>query len=251
MAIRHVGTKRALGFLLVLALAPPPSFTHAEQQDFETTLELAKTATQLQQLLAEYPSETKRIIPKLEQLLISGLQTTKLKTQPGRLQGINVQKNRYSGDQKVRVEPVSSYPSVVFPPNSRMWLGRSMAPTFQHGALTEAESVGSVTLKQDPTFEVILEMWGDRIPPFVLDSTGGVRLTGVTEGDVSLGHGSLHRFTGEVALFGYKFFGDGAEADRLTFVLLQNLGYVYLRGNGRVITKEGREIKFGDKSVLW
>jgi hypothetical protein len=244
--------QRAIGLLAIVLVGALHTSIRGQEQDFKATLELAKTPRQLQQLLGQYPDETKRIVPVLEKLLIRDLEAVGLKTRAPRVAGITVQKNRYTGNQKVRVEPVSSgkLPSVLFPPNSRMWLASYMAPTFQHGELTEADSVGSVTLKHDQEFEVILEAWGDRVPPFVLDSTGGVRLTGLSERDVPLGHGSVHRFVGNVALFGHTFMGDGSEADRLTFVLLRNLGYRYLRGNGRVLTKEGREMKVGDNAGL-
>jgi len=49
--------------------------------------------------------------------------------------------------------------------------------------------------------------------------------------------------SGYLATRGYRF--EGEESDPLTFLLLDKLGLVYLHGKGKVITKDGKEVKLG------
>jgi len=57
------------------------------------------------------------------------------------------------------------------------------------------------------------------------------------------GDGSILRFTGTaIKINDYIFEGDGDELNRLTFYVIKDLGYVYLRGKGNVTTPKG-EIK--------
>lgn len=37
----------------------------------------------------------------------------------------------------------------------------------------------------------------------------------------------------------------GGKLDRLTFDLIENLGLVYLRGKGRIMLKNGKEVRLG------
>ena len=61
-----------------------------------------------------------------------------------------------------------------------------------------------------------------------------------------LGDGSIHRYAGNFVLFKhYTFFGEGGPSNRLTFCLLKKKGFVYMRGKGRVILKDGRKIELG------
>ena len=54
------------------------------------------------------------------------------------------------------------------------------------------------------------------------------------------GKGSIHRFSGTVVSGQYVFIGEGEKDQRLTFAVIEQ-GYVYLRGNGKVLYK-GKEI---------
>ena len=49
--------------------------------------------------------------------------------------------------------------------------------------------------------------------------------------------GSVHRFFGTVEVAGYRFVGEGDKSERLTFGLIDGVGYVYLRGRGKVVMK--------------
>jgi len=68
---------------------------------------------------------------------------------------------------------------------------------------------------------------------------------------VPLGDGSVHRYKGKyrwiVARGVYEFVGD--KEDPLTFVLLNDIGYVYLHGKGKVIFPDGKEIRIGYKEL--
>jgi hypothetical protein len=74
---------------------------------------------------------------------------------------------------------------------------------------------------------------------------------GMTGGDAGItapwGAGSVHRFDGRVEMDGidHVFIGEGDKPDRLSFGLTKNVGYVYLRGKGRVISSNGKEVKLG------
>ncbi len=64
------------------------------------------------------------------------------------------------------------------------------------------------------------------------------------------GEDSIHRINGKltVGIGNYdSIVGEGDKLNRLTFCLLKDSGYVYLRGKGKVISKDGRDIKLGDK----
>lgn len=85
----------------------------------------------------------------------------------------------------------------------------------------------------------------------VANVEGDLELTvGVSGGQVGLsmpwGKDSIHRFVGKVEITPkYTFIGEGDDSHRLTFGLLEGVGYVYLRGKGRVVSKQGKEVKLG------
>ncbi len=67
-----------------------------------------------------------------------------------------------------------------------------------------------------------------------------------TEGSqLPMGDSSIHRFSGKIKEFGYAFIGEGDKLNRLTFCLIRDKGYVYLRGKGKVILPNGQEVKLG------
>lgn len=62
------------------------------------------------------------------------------------------------------------------------------------------------------------------------------------------GNGSIHRFDGEVRFDNAKkavVVGEGDERNRLTFVLLSDIGYIYVRGEGKVVFPDGRTVELG------
>jgi len=56
--------------------------------------------------------------------------------------------------------------------------------------------------------------------------------------------GTIHRFIGVIRIGAYTFIGENDLLNPLTFVLLKDLGYVYLRGKGKVMSNT-REFKLG------
>ena len=56
--------------------------------------------------------------------------------------------------------------------------------------------------------------------------------------------GATLRFVGKFEKNGYTFVGEGSKLERLTFIV-DEAQVKYKSGKGRVITKEGREIKLG------
>ena len=90
------------------------------------------------------------------------------------------------------------------------------------------------------------EFPGDKIPMFLSPHPAlGIMLKPV----IMFTPGSIHRFVGKVNLEIdgqiYSFIGEGDKLHRLTFGIIKNIGYVYLRGKGRVILKNGKEVKLG------
>lgn len=55
---------------------------------------------------------------------------------------------------------------------------------------------------------------------------------------------SVHRFFGRIQVGDYTFIGEGDKSERLTFALLKGVGYVYLRGKGKLLLKSGEEVGF-------
>lgn len=55
--------------------------------------------------------------------------------------------------------------------------------------------------------------------------------------------GGICRFIGKHMFQGFEFYGE--ESDPLTFVLIENRGYVYLHGKGTVSLKDGKKARFG------
>lgn len=56
---------------------------------------------------------------------------------------------------------------------------------------------------------------------------------------------AIHRFAGTFSAPGYTFVSDGDSLHRLTFALIDSIGYVYVRGKGRVIPATGAELRLG------
>lgn len=69
------------------------------------------------------------------------------------------------------------------------------------------------------------------------------------------GDGSIHRYAGTVSMRGAAetmviFSGDGGPSDRLTFASIAGVGYVYLRGQGRVRLPDGTEVGLPRKAAV-
>src|SRR3990167_4930371 len=71
--------------------------------------------------------------------------------------------------------------------------------------------------------------------------SGGLNLSPA----IPFGDSSIHRFKGKVKFCSYTFIGDGDKANRFTFCFIKDIGYVYLRGKGKVIPDNGKEVELG------
>jgi hypothetical protein len=61
------------------------------------------------------------------------------------------------------------------------------------------------------------------------------------------GENSILRFADNgigIDIKGYKYWGSGDRLHRLTFVLIENMGFVYVRGKGRVVSPKGEIFEF-------
>jgi hypothetical protein len=105
---------------------------------------------------------------------------------------------------------------------------------------------GGITFKESGQKGVPLvstEFKGDNIEMTVNAASGSA-----TSLNIPWGNESVHRFVGKVEIGGIDriFIGEGDKAHRLSFGLIEQIGYVYLRGKGKVIQGDGTEITFGD-----
>lgn len=105
------------------------------------------------------------------------------------------------------------------------------------GIQTKTASRSSVTISDRGGFwSLDMEQLFDEIPQSNMQS-------------ILFGHRSVHRFSGEVKFANTKlpvFIGDGDKSNRLTFLLLKDTGYIYMRGRGRVVFPDGRTVELGN-----
>lgn len=109
------------------------------------------------------------------------------------------------------------------------------------GIKTETASPSSVTISDDGgVWKLEMEQPSDRILQINMRPS-------------IFGSGSIHRFSGEVKYDNIKlpsFVGTGDERNRLTFLLLKDTGYVYMRGKGRLVFPHGQTVELGFKEAL-
>lgn len=109
-----------------------------------------------------------------------------------------------------------------------------------------SSSASSTTIQMDgrgipvPT----AEFFRDSESYTVLQLFTGGRLLCIPAGD-----GCVHRYQGEVRLRDFTLVGDGDWSNRLTFAVIEDVGYVFLRGKGRVEMPDGRTISL-EGSIL-
>lgn len=110
----------------------------------------------------------------------------------------------------------------------------SSKTTFQRKIITDAEGKTVIL----PGVEFITEFPNDQFP-LSLDLPVQPKI---------FGDGSIHRFNGEISMNRGKYqaiVGEGDRLNRLTFGLFKEVGYVYVRGKGKLLLKDGSEIKLG------
>lgn len=217
-------------------------------------LPISKTVSELEQSLEKNPNNYMEIVPQIEKAIISRITTGK-KTQ-FLLSDIKPKAHNYEGVWFVEGTRIIDE-TVSFDMAGTRWMLTKHGPStmqqyIQYAEKTVKEFTGSLTIHVSSEYGAILEYKGDNYPPFINNSSGGV---GVFIGDklnkkvatysmLPMGDGSIHRFKEKVNLFGYTFNGEGDEKSRLTFVLTKN-GYLYVRGKGKIILKDGQEVKLG------
>jgi tetratricopeptide (TPR) repeat protein len=93
---------------------------------------------------------------------------------------------------------------------------------------------GSITIQDgmQGTFLMKMELPGDRAPL----------------GKIPQGHGTIWRFRGTVHTRGFSFYGDNS--DILRFMLLYNVGLVYMYGKGNVTMPDGKVVNFPDTVLI-
>lgn len=114
------------------------------------------------------------------------------------------------------------------------------------GAMGKTEFPGD-KIRMDLSFAGIVAYGeGSRWVPNIFRNTpDGIKTTQ----DVPGGDGSIHRYAGAIPLgvgLEYIFIGDTNTAHRLTFAVLKDIGYVYVRGKGIVRGPQGRTVKLGE-----
>jgi hypothetical protein len=187
----------------------------SQNTTFDEEFRKAETTEQLELLLKKYPDKGENIIPKLESTIINEIKSKGV----GNRFVIKEIMPQSEGSGSLTIMTAAATKERA----NRTYLGRGY--------------VGA------------MEFPGDNIP-FAL-----------FEVSIPFGNGSIHRFLGNVKLEdifylskvtgkvdgAVVFIGEGDEGDkrnRLTFCVLKDVGYVYLRGKGKVITN-GKETPLG------
>jgi len=178
----------------------------AEAQ-FDEELAKAATSEQLQKLLEQYPTKATEIVPKLENTLVKELRGKPL-------------------GERYTIREVLPKPGGV------------------SGSLTISENGPSVYL-------YFTEYPQDRTT-FATGSFATIETNVkdlLSSQTVPAGDGSIHRFAGgqhkTIKVGNHILIDEGEKHHRLTFCLLKDQGYVYLRGKGVLITPDGKEVKLG------
>jgi len=207
---------------LVLSISQPLLLWAADPQEddqFSRELQTAKTAKDVQDLVDKTSQRLGRAIAKLEHLLVENIRT-----------------NGAGGRFVIR----------EITPDQKL-------------------AKGSLTLRENPKGGVmgVVENSGDSVPINLgeigirgLQATSGSRWipnvfskrddgTIKPTNDVPGGDGSVHRYSGMVPVPGQDdhilLVGEGERSERLTFALVEDVGYVYLRGKGKIgILKDGK-----------
>jgi len=135
---------------------------------------------------------------------------------------------------ELTVEQVQSEEQAIADEIMRGGVGSRVVVT---GVSTQSGSPSAVTISDlGGVWSLDLELPSDHVPQRNMQ-------------DILFGHGSIHRFAGEVRFDSKKlpvFVGTGDERNRLTFLLLKDIGYVYVRGLGQLIFPGGRTVNLGN-----
>jgi len=231
-----------------------------EGDTFAATLSQAETPEALELLLKEHPEKRDKIIPKLEEVIIRQVrkegvssrflikeitpQSYKL-TEKSPISELELPTKFVTGNlklQKTEGEMIIGHLGMVTIP--------ALGGVYQLRVVnTPSDFIktglsGSVTLRGSDSGNVtaVLQFPGDRI--LMMNPFSG----GSESAQVLLGDGSIQRFAGKVSCGlpgGYTFTGEGDDLNLLTFGMLKGVGYVHLRGKGKVIMQDGKEVKLG------
>ena len=102
-------------------------------------------------------------------------------------------------------------------------------------------------IKDDDMSELVVRAaWGNL---FYFKEFSTDNLPKTVSGDYlpPLADGSIHRIFGTLVSGEYKFISEDDKFNRLTFAVIRDRGYVYLRGRGKVISADGSETLLGYK----
>jgi hypothetical protein len=234
-----------------------PAYTQEEQKQERSgglTLTGKETVSDLQELLAKNPDKTSELVPALEATIVRAKPPTgdnpvvspiELGATPP-FTGVIVVYPKRAAERVAYVEAGDTRFAVFpgcpdFPP---LYSNYDEKGAKKYG--------GALTISQEKG--IILEYKGDRLLPFINNSSGGVLIriykevgetwTGISNLFMPRANGSIYRFQGTIKLFDRTFIGEGDEMNRLTFQITDQ-GLTYLRGTGKVILKDGSEKKFG------
>lgn len=111
-------------------------------------------------------------------------------------------------------------------------------------------AIAGVEATSDPPCSATIEEGAGDILMFDTEFTADELIFQPMGGPMVLGHKSVHRYNGEInAPIGdfTHFVSDDDKTQRLTFAVLEGVGYVYLRGKGRVVRADGSEVVLGNE----
>jgi hypothetical protein len=228
------------------------SLYYSAQRELVAQSGTVQTPTQMEEELKKNPENKRTLVPALEKAILKELLTeAKTTGKRFRIPEIKPMKKLYAGGSyRIIIElfPKTNVAPAVTVGRSQMFLTGTTAPTLNFGESPKEplEFTGSFTLQHiDGSATVLLEYDRDSVPPFVNSSSGGVRVSKIPAGALPSGNGTIYRFSGQVPWMEHMFVCEGDDLSRLTFALTNEFGLVYLRGVGKVILKNGKEIPLG------
>ena len=201
------------------------------EEKLKRIFERAKTPLQLEGSLRTHPDMAKYIVPRLEQAI---LQEIRNKGVGNRLviQEFTPQIDGVTLSATISVNDKSVIIDFEFPGDQCLISASGPGMQFTGFArYSETKGIPNeiAVPKEDLKYILFaLPNWQEQ---------GGMTLGG---------NYGIHRFDGAIEINGYRFVGMGNKTNRLTFALIENVGYIYLRGKGMVVLKNGEEVKLGD-----
>jgi hypothetical protein len=228
--LRTRGCLSGLAVLLSCVLGAPGL---QAQGGFDADLAGATTSAQLELLLQKYPDKGDVLVPKLESVMIDEIRSA----------GVG---NRFV----LKDLPPSALKMALFVQSGDKFGSFDAGDPDEQIAVTlfSADEILEQNKNADFMTRIALEAMRDRLlfaGEFPGDKESSRTVAGSRTPRRPLADGSVHRIMGRVVMGQYSFLSEGPKTARLTFGVVRNAGYVYLRGKGTVALPDGTSVKLG------